>query len=36
MDLYRYLAGAADKWTQLQRASIADCLADAPACAAHP
>ena len=36
MDLYRYLAGAADKWKQLKRESISGCLADAPACVAVP
>lgn len=36
MDLYRYLAGAADKWKQLERESVSQCLADAPACVARP
>ena len=36
MDLYRYLAGAADKWKQLKHESVAQCLADAPACVAAP
>lgn len=36
MDLYRYLAGAADKWKQLKQESVSHCLADAPACVARP
>ena len=32
MDLYRYLAGAVDQWKRLERESIAQCLADTPAC----
>jgi hypothetical protein len=36
MDLYRYIAGVADKWRTLQRESIASCLADATECVARP
>lgn len=36
IDLYRYVAGAADEWKRLERESIARCLADTPACAARP
>ena len=36
IDLYRYLAGAADKWKRLERESVAQCLADTPACVAQP